>query len=201
MLAASGVSRIVRSLRILLVLGLVLVGLVAAWPFRRSAPPAPLPTSTRSVLDVPLRRPDVALEVSVASQASPASELHQDPAETLSPEHVAHRVLRPDLESLAPPPALPPDFGTLAAGLETSRRQWQPARMKLPLSSPAMRRHRLTDGDSLERLAERYLGSATRADEIFAANRDVLSEPDLLPLGRIIRIPPREIADSLEPAK
>jgi nucleoid-associated protein YgaU len=73
--------------------------------------------------------------------------------------------------------------------------------MKLPLVAPAMRRHRVTDGDSLERLAERYLGSPERAAEIFDANRDVLTAADLLPLGRIIRIPPREEPDQLEPAK
>jgi nucleoid-associated protein YgaU len=50
----------------------------------------------------------------------------------------------------------------------------------------------LTDGDSLERLAQQYLGDAARAEEIYALNRDVLPAPDLLPLGRIIRLPPRD---------
>jgi hypothetical protein len=189
----------VRSLRVLLVVGLLLVGVAAAWPFRRSTRVAPVPVNRTSVLDVALRRPDGALDVSPVSQASPASGL-SDPADDLLAEY-SQPLPRPDLESLAPPPALPPDFAALAAGLETSRRQWQPTRMKLPLSSPSMRRHRLTDGDSLDDLAERYLGSAARATEIFDVNRDVLTAPDLLPLGRIIRIPPREVADTLEPAR
>jgi nucleoid-associated protein YgaU len=192
-LAASGATRVVRALRILLVLGLVLAGLAAALPFRRAARERSAAELPRQIIDVPLRRPDVALEVSPASPDSPAAGLRErldhHSAEEAAIDLAAHRVAGQDLESLAPPPSLPPDFAALAAGLETSRRQWQPARMKLPSSSPSLRRHRLTDGDSLERLAERYLGSAERAGEIYDINRDVLAEPDLLPLGRIIRIP------------
>ncbi len=182
-----------RALRILLVVGLVLIGVAAALPFRRTSRESPVPDRMRQMIDVPLRRADVALEVSPVSPYSPAAGLHERPesgsAEDTAIDVAAHRALRQDLESLAPPPNLPPDFAALAAGLETSRRQWQPARMKLPSSSPSLRRHRLTDGDSLERLAERYLGNAARSGEIYDINRDVLREPDLLPLGRIIRIP------------
>ena len=39
-------------------------------------------------------------------------------------------------------------------------------------------------------LAERYLGPASRAGEIFAANRDVLFDPKLLPIGVELKIPP-----------
>jgi nucleoid-associated protein YgaU len=161
---------------------------------------APLPAARRTVSDVPLRRPDVALEVSPVWHASPASSLGDEAAcAELVAGQSPHRAQRPELETLAPPD-LPPDFEALAAGLAASRRQWQPTRMKLPVSSPALRRHRLTDGDSLERLAERYLGNSARAGEIFDANRDVLDQPDVLPLGRIVRIPPRESADALVPA-
>jgi nucleoid-associated protein YgaU len=59
-------------------------------------------------------------------------------------------------------------------------------------SPPQPRTYRLRDGDSLEWLAERYLGSRERADDLFAANRDVLAQPDLLPVGTTIKIPPRD---------
>ncbi|HEX3999032.1 MAG TPA: LysM peptidoglycan-binding domain-containing protein [Pirellulales bacterium] len=49
--------------------------------------------------------------------------------------------------------------------------------------------HKIVDGDSLPMLAERYLGSASRAGEIFACNRDVLGDPELLPIGARLRIP------------
>jgi nucleoid-associated protein YgaU len=51
--------------------------------------------------------------------------------------------------------------------------------------------HRIVDGDTLPRLAERYLGDPSRYPEILANNPDVLVQPDLLPLGVRIRIPVR----------
>ena len=54
-----------------------------------------------------------------------------------------------------------------------------------------LRRHLVVDGDTLARLAARYLGSSDRYGEIFAANRGVLSTPHLLPIGVELVIPPR----------
>lgn len=48
--------------------------------------------------------------------------------------------------------------------------------------------HRIADGDTLASLAARYLGSASRWREIFAANRDRLANPDILPIGAELRI-------------
>ena len=58
------------------------------------------------------------------------------------------------------------------------------------VADEAARSHKIVDGDTLGALAERYLGSADRAHEIFAANRDVLSDPELLPIGAELKIPP-----------
>jgi nucleoid-associated protein YgaU len=52
-----------------------------------------------------------------------------------------------------------------------------------------MRKHRIRDGDTLPVLARRYLGDAARANEIFEANRQLLSRPDILPLGKVLQIP------------
>ena len=51
--------------------------------------------------------------------------------------------------------------------------------------------HRIQDGDTLSKLAAKYLGSANREREIFEMNRDVLETPDLLPIGIDILIPSR----------
>jgi nucleoid-associated protein YgaU len=59
-----------------------------------------------------------------------------------------------------------------------------------PTSPPV--RHRIVDGDTLPQLAQRYLGSAERQGEIFEANRGVLSSPDLLPIGAMLKIPAPE---------
>jgi nucleoid-associated protein YgaU len=58
------------------------------------------------------------------------------------------------------------------------------------------RTHVVVDGDSLARLAERYLDDAALDDEIYRLNRDVLASPDLLPIGVELRIPDGRMADS-----
>jgi nucleoid-associated protein YgaU len=53
------------------------------------------------------------------------------------------------------------------------------------------RTHIVVDGDSLAKLAGRYLDDPRRADEILQLNRGVLSDPELLPIGVELLIPPR----------
>ena len=52
--------------------------------------------------------------------------------------------------------------------------------------------HRVADGDSLASLAQRYLGDASHAADLFLANRQVLSDPELLPIGALLTIPARQ---------
>ena len=63
-----------------------------------------------------------------------------------------------------------------------------PAPPTRPIARP--RTHRVVDGDTLSRLALRYLGDADRFAEIFEANRELLPEPDVLPIGVQLTIPP-----------
>jgi len=56
-------------------------------------------------------------------------------------------------------------------------------------AEPAERNHVVHPGDSLDRLAKRYLGDEGRALEIFDLNRGVLENPHLLPIGAELRIP------------
>jgi LysM domain len=58
------------------------------------------------------------------------------------------------------------------------------------------RTHIVVDGDSLSKLADRYLDDPTFADEIFRLNRDVLTDPEVLPIGVELRIPDQRMADS-----
>ncbi len=55
--------------------------------------------------------------------------------------------------------------------------------------------HIVVDGDSLARLAGRYLDDPHRGDEIYQLNRDVLTSPDLLPIGAELKIPDRKRSD------
>jgi hypothetical protein len=183
---SSGTS---RALRVLAVACFVVAGVTLALPFRlRQAAPDRFPHN-RVVLDVPLRRPDVTPELGPSGAISPAVGLADQSPGT----EMMERSPRHDLAALGPLPSLPGQFAPADTPFtHTVRRDWKPARLKLPDAQPQARRHRLTDGDTLERLAERYLGNPARASEIFAMNRDLLAAPDLLPLGRIIRIPPAD---------
>jgi nucleoid-associated protein YgaU len=57
--------------------------------------------------------------------------------------------------------------------------------------SDPSRSHIIVDGDSLAKLAERYLDDPQRANEIYELNRALLSHPDVLPIGAEIAIPMR----------
>ena len=58
-------------------------------------------------------------------------------------------------------------------------------------SGPASRWivHHVRDGDSLERLAAKYLGDPARAEEILLWNCDRIDDPAMLPLGVELLIP------------
>jgi nucleoid-associated protein YgaU len=51
------------------------------------------------------------------------------------------------------------------------------------------RGHIIVDGDSLAKLAGRYLDDPQRANEIYELNRHLLSHPDVLPIGAELVIP------------
>ncbi|MCU0880817.1 MAG: LysM peptidoglycan-binding domain-containing protein [Pirellulaceae bacterium] len=198
-----------RAKGFIVLVGVLLAGLVAAWPFRQG-PQVPAPAAV-SLIDVPLRRPEVALEALPPSSDSPAIDLAAIEEESYAGLAVEQADAvdrnsspkRSELDALAATPYLPDGFGLLATSSAEGRhpagpaegaaqgRNWHPVRLKLP-APKSLRRHRITDGDSLESLAQRYLGQAERAPEIYALNGDILTAPDLLPLGRIIRIPPAE---------
>jgi nucleoid-associated protein YgaU len=72
----------------------------------------------------------------------------------------------------------------------------KPARNKQPAkdvqrlrTAEETERHRIVDGDTLPKLAVAYLGDRDRYLDIFEANRDVLSDPRLLPIGAELAIP------------
>lgn len=83
---------------------------------------------------------------------------------------------------------------------------WPPVVVSAPVwpaeEAAPLRTHLIVDGDSLAKLAGRYLGDPRRSDEILVLNRGVLSDPDLLPIGAELKIPPRTpTADSSQPSQ
>ncbi len=77
---------------------------------------------------------------------------------------------------------------------DTSREDAENAPELFPATGPTAantgaRSHQIVDGDTLTRLAAEYLGSSERYLEIYALNRDILTKPDLLPIGKTLKIP------------
>ena len=172
-------------------LGVILLGVCAALPFRQPLPVRRVGHEPPPRIELPLRKADTPLGL-LQADASPAVGL----AQQVEQSHAADppRPIRSNsleaLANVAPPPALPISFQPIGEDLRPT--SWKPT-IPPPVTPPQkMRPYRLRDGDTLERLAERYLGDRTRADEIFASNRHVLARPDLLPVGVEILLPPRQ---------
>jgi nucleoid-associated protein YgaU len=56
-----------------------------------------------------------------------------------------------------------------------------------PAAEPVF--HTVVKGDTLWKISEKYLGKGTRYQEIFEANRPMLSDPDKIYPGQMLRIP------------
>lgn len=95
-----------------------------------------------------------------------------------------HRSFRPVGTLLPPIEGVPEESATEA----------DPYASEPPPAQPLnyARRHTVEDGDTLTKLALRYLGRAEAYTQIYEANRQILSNPDLLPIGAVLTIPPRD---------
>ena len=163
-----------RLLRAICVIG---VGLCAALPFRRPAPPPQ--EDQRVAQDQPRllqeNQQSVDLTVGHPAPSEPVGVSHRHPPVT----PIGHEDGAPDsrLTPATQTPELPQV--TLLAD------PFPPARG----SDWAGTTHVLSAGDTLRGLAERYLGSSGRGDEILNANRQLLADPRQLPVGTRILIP------------
>ncbi|MBI2478001.1 MAG: tail protein X, partial [Planctomycetia bacterium] len=63
------------------------------------------------------------------------------------------------------------------------------AAVPLTIRDEPARVHRIADGDTLETIAERYLGDRREWRSIFSHNHEILTDPAILPIGQEIRIP------------
>ena len=66
-----------------------------------------------------------------------------------------------------------------------------PAAVSPPLAAQGVpATYRVRDGDDLTGIATRFYGHAGAAGSLWSANRDVLPDPNLLPIGAELRLPP-----------
>lgn len=179
-----------RASRVLVALGVILLGFCGALPFRQAAVVRPVPPAIARPVALPLRRADGPLALAMPSESSPASGLAAESARNeVASAAPASPPPRADAMKVAPPPAMPIAFHPISDDLKPT--SWKPTPPAAALPVPKPRKYVLRDGDSLERLAERFLGDRARAEEIFAMNRHVLSREDLLPVGKEIVLPGR----------
>jgi nucleoid-associated protein YgaU len=174
-------------------------------PFRQPSVMLPEPAPAKKPIELTLRRPDEPLTLQPRLERSPAIDLdrHASVAASSGTQRMSLKGRTPDLANLTPPPALPVSFQPYAENASDSGRELPvpAAPPPRPISMSRPKPYRLRDGDTLENVAERFLGTAQRASEIYQANRHVLSRPDLLPVGTTITIPPRDKPDDFETAE
>ena len=75
------------------------------------------------------------------------------------------------------------DFSDVSSGSSTTA----PASAAAPAASE--REYTVVSGDSLSAIAKREYGDASKWHQIYEANRDTISNPDLIHPGQKLRIP------------
>lgn len=177
------------SARIGIVLAISGAAIAAAIPFRKAVTPTPEPQSARLPIERRLnsghetwsgRFQSAPLQTESLGTLSVSGDGGSSSVPELSPKY--HRIS--PVGALLNSTELPPEE--------------EPSLLDTGAPARALT-HKIADGDTLSQLAERYWGDASLAHKLFEANRDVLKSPDLLPLGRVLKIPSREEALAAPP--
>lgn len=85
------------------------------------------------------------------------------------------------------PPKAKADFSNVQSGQSTTA---PPPRPTPGVTPPAARTHSVVSGDSLWKIAKKYLGDGNRWRSIYEANREVIgANPDLIKPGQVLTIP------------
>ena len=200
------------------VLLLLSVGIGGAMLFRKTASEHVLAHHLRPLPPLPVESMDRRNERAMAKPtqspvqgvpALPPKPMHEKPQRQPQRPAVLQPGARPPLPQLS-------EFGGDATVAERTQavRSNKPVATSpkrsapIPESSARRRRdkvltqtHTIVNGDTLERIARRYLGDASLAEAIYQINRDRIADPNRLPLGKKILIPAREqLPTRLSPA-
>lgn len=85
--------------------------------------------------------------------------------------------------STAKPAPAKPDFSNVGSGVESTA-------AKVPADDVStLQTYTVAKGDSLSKIAKKFYGSARKWQVIFEANRDQISNPDLIQIGQVLKIP------------
>ncbi len=177
-----------QRLRLAIAAAVMLSGLGVALFFRHPSADTDLPIAVPSDSLVLRKQPDPRTFAAGEALAQPRPQQ----SAPLEPRRVSPTIVTPS-DQPAPPPELPKNYPGSGApgtpGQAASTRWGASMSQMLPERASAPPTHRVIDGDSLALLAERYLGSSSRAMEIYEANRNVLTHPEILPIGAELKIP------------
>jgi len=78
--------------------------------------------------------------------------------------------------STTAPAKTAPDFSNVQSGSSTT-------------APAAATTYTVVSGDTLSKIAKKFFGNANRWHEIYDANRDQISNPDLIRVGQVLKIP------------
>jgi nucleoid-associated protein YgaU len=77
-----------------------------------------------------------------------------------------------------------PDFSDVRSGSSSA-----PSGMSPPRTSTPPETYTVKSGDSLSKIAQQHYGDGKKWRAIFEANRDLISNPDLIHPGQVLKIP------------
>jgi nucleoid-associated protein YgaU len=165
-----------RRKKILLALGVVALGVALALQFRKSDFVKSHFSSSSSEHDE-----------SAPTSTTATTETVSRPQNTTSPASTGfagHLEAAPGLNATQSPNSSNAAASTDSSPSNSASNIGPLVDMNVPEQS-----HTIIDGDTLQNLSQQYLGRADRYLEIFQYNRDVLRNPDVLPIGAELRIP------------
>lgn len=156
--------------------------------FRTQKPSVPVTSVPTSLEPQPL---PMAMKKLPQISAAPGNELPSANREWMSATHeltgISPAVVTPTVQPharLGNATTIKPNFNNSTSYPTTDNRSLSNAVQEVSFSQ-----HTIRDGDSLYSLAQRYLGDGQREMELYAENRHVLQNPQILPIGITLRIP------------
>jgi nucleoid-associated protein YgaU len=83
-----------------------------------------------------------------------------------------------------------PDFSNVQSGSATSAPDFSNVKAGSSTTAPAAAQsYTVVAGDTLSKIAKKFLGSANHWHDIYDANRDQISNPDMIQVGQVFKIP------------
>lgn len=75
------------------------------------------------------------------------------------------------------------DFSNVQSGVQSTA-------PTAPATQSTLQTYTVAKGDTLSKIAKKFYGKSSQWRMIFEANRDQISNPDLIQIGQVLKIPP-----------